>query len=225
MALTEQTRTEAAELAGRYPQGRSALLPMLHLVQSAEGTVTPEGIALCADVLGLTNAEVAAVATFYTMYKRHRVGRYHVGVCTNTLCAVLGGDAIWSALTERLGVGHDEVTADGAISLERIECQAACTHAPVMTANWEFLDDMDVSRALEVVERLRAGEEVHSTRGPRIGTFEEIERVLAGFDDGLAGAEAKDATMLAGLTYAREHGMAAPEPPARSPLATEKTEG
>jgi NADH-quinone oxidoreductase subunit E len=219
MALTEQTRADAVELAGRYPQGRSALLPMLHLVQAAEGTVTPDGIALCADVVGLTTAEVAAVATFYTMYKRHKVGRYHVGVCTNTLCAVLGGDAIWDALSDRLGIGHDEVTADGSISLERIECQAACTHAPVMTANWEFLDDMDVLRALEVVEQLQAGAEVFSTRGPRIGTFEEIERQLAGFDDGHVGAGATDSKMLAGLTYAREHGMTAPEAPARSPLA------
>jgi NADH-quinone oxidoreductase subunit E len=225
MALTEQTRADAVELAGRYPQARSALLPMLHLVQSAEGTVTPDGIALCADVVGLTTAEVAAVATFYTMYKRHKVGRYHVGVCTNTMCAVLGGDAIWTALSERLGVGHDEVTADGTISLERIECQAACTHAPVMTANWEFLDDMDVPRALEVVERLRAGEEVFSTRGPRIGTFEEIERTLAGFEDGLVDEGGKDDRMLAGLAYAREHGMVAPEPPARSPLATATSEG
>jgi NADH-quinone oxidoreductase subunit E len=225
MALTEQTRAEAVELAARYPQGRSALLPMLHLVQSAEGTVTPDGIALCADVVGLTTAEVAAVATFYTMFKRHKVGRFHVGVCTNTMCAVLGGDAIWSALSERLGIGHDEVTADGAISLERIECQAACTHAPVMTANWEFLDDMDVARALEVVEKLRAGEEVFSSRGPRIGTYEEIERSLAGVeDDGLTGAAASDDRMLAGLTYAREHAMAAPPAPERSPLA-KKAEG
>ena len=222
-ALTEQTRAEAVELAGRYPESRSALLPMLHLVQSAEGQVTPAGIALCAEVLGLTTAEVAAVATFYTMYKRHKVGRYHVGVCTNTLCAVLGGDAIWTALSERLGVGHDEVTADGAVSLEKIECQAACTHAPVMTANWEFLDDMDVPRALEVVEKLKAGEEVFSTRGPRIGTFEEIERTLAGFEDGLVAEGRTDAKMTAGLEYAKANGMTAPAGPATSPLV--KTEG
>ena len=84
---------------------------------------------------------------------------------------------------------------DGKISLERIECQAACTHAPVMTANWEFLDDMDVPRALEVVEKLRAGEPVMSTRGPRIGTFQEIERSLAGFDDGLSNEGGKDSRM------------------------------
>ena len=98
MSLTEATWNEARDLAGRYPQSRSALLPMLHLVQSAEGSVTIDGIALCADVLDLTTAEVAAVATFYTMYKRHKTGKHHVGVCTNTMCAVLGGDAIWNAV-------------------------------------------------------------------------------------------------------------------------------
>jgi NADH-quinone oxidoreductase subunit E len=223
MALTDQTRVEALELASRYPHARSSLLPMLHLVQSEEGAVTPAGIALCADVLELTRAEVAAVATFYTMYKRHRVGTYHVGVCTNTLCAVLGGDAIWSALSDRLGVGHDEVSADGMVSLERIECQAACAHAPVMTANWEFLDDMDVSRALEVVEKLQNGEEVYSTRGPRIGTFVEIERLLAGIEsDGLVGeGGGADRRMQAGLTYAKAHSMTAPASPDKSPFDDE----
>ena len=93
-----------------------------------------------------------------------------------------------------------------------------------MTANWEFLDDMDVPRALEVVERLQAGDEVFSTRGPRIGTFEEIERTLAGFDDGLAGDGGKDDRMLAGLTYAQQNGMTAPESPAESPLKPATTE-
>jgi len=223
--LAEKTWAELREIADRYPEKRSGLLPMLHLVQSVEGRITPEGIEACAEILGISAAEVNGVATFYTMYKRKPVGDYHVGVCTNTLCAVMGGDAIWDALSTRLGVGHDEVTADGSISLERIECQAACTHAPVMTANWEFLDDMDVPRALEVVEKLQAGEEVFSTRGPRIGTFEEIERTIAGFDDGLAAAGRTDEKMLAGLTYAKANGMTAPEGPATSPLATPKSEG
>ena len=83
---------------------------MLHLVQSAEGRITPEGIEACAEILGISAAEVSGVATFYTMYKRRPVGDYHVGVCTNTLCAVMGGDVIFERLKEHLDVGNDETT-------------------------------------------------------------------------------------------------------------------
>ena len=114
---------------------------MLHLVQSEDGYVSPRGIAFCAAHLGLTTAEVSAVATFYTQYKRHPNGTYTVGVCTNTLCAIMGGDAIWEDLSDHLGVGHDETTDDGAITLERVECNAACDYAPVVMVNWEFFDN------------------------------------------------------------------------------------
>jgi NADH-quinone oxidoreductase subunit E len=212
MALTEQTRAEMMDLAARYPQARSALLPMLHLVQSEEGYVTEAGIIMCAEVLGLTTAEVKAVATFYTMFKDEPVGEYHVGVCINPGCGILGGDAIWEALSDDLGVGHDEVTQDGKVSLERIECQAACTHAPVMTANWEFMDNMTVDSARQLVEDLRAGREVKSTRGPVIRDFKATERTLSGVDDdGLGEVPATDDLMLAGLRYAQEHDMKAPD--------------
>ncbi len=160
MSLPETTLAELRELMARYPQPRSALLPMLHLVQSVEGSVTAEGIETCAGLLGLTAAEVSGVATFYTMYKRRPMGRHHVGVCTNTLCAVLGGDAILERLQEHLEVGNDETTADGAITLEHIECNAACDYAPVVTVNWEFMDDQTPESAVELVDRLRAGERV-----------------------------------------------------------------
>jgi len=211
MSLSESTRIQAREIISRYPQAMSALLPMLHLVQAEEGYVSADGIALCADELSLTTAEVAAVATFYTMYHRKPAGEYHVGVCINPGCGILGGDAIWEKLSARLGIGHDEVTPDGKISLERIECQAACTHAPVMTANWELLDNMTPESAIDVVEKLASGKEVQSTRGPKIRTFKENELTLAGFDDGLVdeGVQA-DAQMLAGLTRAKELGQSAP---------------
>ncbi len=212
MTFTQETKVKAREIISRYPVARSALLPMLHLVQSEEGFVSADGIALCAEELGLTTAEVAAVATFYTMYHRKPVGEYHIGVCINPGCGILGGDEIWSTLCNRLGIGNDEVSDDGKISLERIECQAACTHAPVLTANWEFLDNMTPAKAVDVVEKLTRGEEVLSTRGPRIRTFKENEETLAGFDDGLvdAGGNA-DELMLAGLKRAKELGMSAPE--------------
>src|SRR3954453_10488140 len=111
--LADQTLAELREITARYPQARSALLPMLHLVQSYEGRVTSRGIEACADIPGITAAEVSGVATFYTMYKRRPVGDYHVGVCTNTLCAVMGGDAIFERLKDHPEVGNDETTADG----------------------------------------------------------------------------------------------------------------
>ena len=211
MSLSQQTREQAREIIARYPHARSALLPMLHLVQAEEGYVSADGIALCAEELSITTAEVAAVATFYTMYHRKPAGEYHIGVCINPGCGILGGDAIWEKLSNRLGIGHDEVTTDGKISLERIECQAACTHAPVMTANWEFLDNMTPESAVAVVEKLASGQEVISTRGPKIRTFKENELTLAGFDDGLfdEGGQA-DAEMLAGLNRAKELGQTAP---------------
>ena len=92
--ITEATLDEMRILAARYPQARSALLPMLHLVQSVDGRVSPRGIEACAEVLGISAAQVSGVATFYTMYKRRPAGKHHVGVCTTALCAVLGGDIL-----------------------------------------------------------------------------------------------------------------------------------
>jgi NADH-quinone oxidoreductase subunit E len=211
MTLTQETYGELREIAARYPEARSGLLPMLHLVQSVEGRVTPEGIEACAEILDITAAEVSGVATFYTMYKRKPVGDYHVGVCTNTLCAVMGGDLIFERLKDHLDVGNDETTEDGAITLEHIECNAACDYAPVMMVNWEFMDNMTPASATQLVDDLRSGAEVSSTRGPRLGTWREAERVLAGFPDGRAdeGPSAGPAS-LAGREIARERGWSAP---------------
>lgn len=208
-----QFRRDAAEVIARYPQKRSALLPLLHLVQSVDGYVTGRGIDLCAELLDLTTAEVSGVATFYTQYKRHPNGEYTVGVCTNTLCAVMGGDEIWDAVSEHLGVGHDETTEDGRITLERVECNAACDYAPVVMANWEFFDNQTPESTIELVDRLRAGEDVAPTRGAaKVCSFKHVSRVLAGFSDGRAdeGVGAGPATLL-GLEIAKQNGWTAPE--------------
>ncbi len=208
----ESVLAELREITARYPQARSALLPMLHLVQSVEGRVTSRGIETCADILGISAAEVSGVATFYTMYKRRPVGEYHVGVCTNTLCAVMGGDVIFDRLKEHLDVGNDETTDDGKITLEHLECNAACDYAPVMMVNWEFMDNQTPESATQLVDDLRSGVEVTSTRGPRICTWREAERVLAGFPDDRAdeGPAAGPASLL-GLEIARENGWTAPD--------------
>jgi NADH-quinone oxidoreductase subunit E len=210
--IGEQTREELREIIARYPEKRSALLPMLHLAQSVQGRITNEGIEVCAELLDLTAAEVSAVATFYTMYKRHPVGDYHVGVCTNTLCAVMGGDAIFADLKQHLGVGNDETTEDGKITLEHVECNAACDYAPVVMVNWEFMDNMTPEKARALVDELRSGQEVQASRGARICTWRQAERVLAGFNDGRTDeGPAAGEVSLAGLRVAEENGWSAPD--------------
>ena len=204
---------DAKEIIGRYPNKRSALLPLLHLVQSEDSYITPAGMEFCAEQLGLTGAEVSAVASFYSMYRRGPTGDYLVGVCTNTLCAVMGGDAIFDSLKDHLGVGHDGTTPDGAVTLQHIECNAACDFAPVMMVNWEFFDNQTTESARELVDSLRAGTPKAPTRGAApLCNFREASRVLAGLrderpDEGQGGA---GAATLAGLEVAKEHGMQAP---------------
>ena len=221
--VEERLRGEAAQIISRYPQSRSALLPMLHLVQSQDGYVSAAGITLCADILGITRAEVSAVATFYTQYKRHPNGEYTVGVCTNALCAVMGGDIIFDHVAEHLGVGHDETTEDGKITLERLECNAACDYAPVVMVNWEFFDNQTPASTVDLVDEIRAGRPVTPTRGPAtVGTFKEIAHVLAGFEDGRAdeGVAAGPASLI-GLKIARERGWQAPALPDAPTTATD----
>ena len=219
--MNDKVMAELTQIMGRYPQARSALLPMLHLIQASEGCVTNEGVEVCAELLGLSAAEVSGVATFYTMYKRRPVGDFHVGVCTNTLCAVMGGDAIFERLKDHLDVGHDETTEDGKITLEHIECNAACDFAPVMMVNWEYFDNQTPDSAVDVVEGLRAGKKVCATRGATITTWREAERVLAGFEDGLVDeGPAAAGPSLAGLKIAKEKGWSAP----KSDAAADATE-
>jgi NADH-quinone oxidoreductase subunit E len=214
-AFSEDVRAAAHEIIARYPEGqsRSALLPMLHLVQSEEGYITPDGVAFCADVLGITHAQVAAVATFYTMYKRSPTGEYLVSVCTNTLCGLLGGDDIYKTLSDTLGVGMNGTTADGKITLEHAECLAACDYAPVVTVNYEFFDNQTTDSALGLVSKLRAGDRPLPSRGAPLCSFKEISRQIAGFLDPRPEsleAVAAGAPTMVGVRLADERGEHAP---------------
>ena len=213
--LSARLDAEIEQITSRYPAGheRSALIPMLHLVQSVDGYVSPRGIALCAEKLGLTRSEVSAVATFYSQFRRHPAGQYHVGVCTNALCAVMGGDEIWKAVTEHTGLGAEETSEDGTISLERVECNAACDYAPVVMVNWEFFDNQTPDSAVAMIKALERGEDVAPTRGPEtVPTFRENERLLAGFEDGRTDeGRGPGEPTLRGLRIAREQGWTAPK--------------
>ena len=209
MVYNEKDLAVMDSIIARYPRSRSAIMPLLHYVQSLEGFVTNVGIELVALKLALATAEVSAVATFYTQYKRQPVGEYHVGVCTNTLCAVMGGDAIFAALKEHLDIENDCVTEDGKVSLEHIECNAACDYAPVVMANWEFYDNQTVESAKALVDGARGGNPPAPTRGPNIlPTWKENSAVLAGLNDGRAfeGVQAGQPSLL-GLEISKKAGQ------------------
>ncbi|MGX6601530.1 NADH-quinone oxidoreductase subunit NuoE [Micromonosporaceae bacterium Da 78-11] len=212
--LGEKLLAPAREIIARYPEGRerSALLPLLHLVQTEEGFVSPRGVAFCAEVLGINKAQVGAVATFYTMYKRRPTGEYLVSVCTNTLCNVMGGQEVYDGLVEHLGVGHQETTADGKITLEHAECLAACDYAPVVTVNYDFaIDQATPESTVGMVEQLRKGEQPTLIRGARLCTLKDMQHQLAGFAeerDGAVGDGPAGAPTLRGVSLAQEHGIA-----------------
>jgi NADH-quinone oxidoreductase subunit E len=192
-------------IIARYPRSRSAVMPLLHYVQALDGYVTPRGIEKIAELLDISTAEVTAVSSFYTQYRTEPAGEYHVGVCINTLCAVMGGDEIYESLENHLGIKNHETTADGKVSIERIECNAACDYAPVVMVNWEFYDNQTPQSVKDLVDSARAGNPTAPTRGPKtLRTWKQNSEVLAGLNDGLAneGVAAGEATLL-GLRIAK----------------------
>jgi NADH-quinone oxidoreductase subunit E len=183
MPISDVTREEASRLVRRYPVARSALLPLLHLVQSEEGYVSEDGIGLCADVLGLTRAEVGAVATFYTMYKREPVGDYLLSVCTNPTCKIAGGQAIYDAYVDACG-GH--VDREAGVMVEHAECLGICDAAPVVQVNYEMYGPVTHDEAMDLLAKARAADPPASNRSGQIPpTFRAVEREFSGIDDGV----------------------------------------
>jgi NADH-quinone oxidoreductase subunit E len=152
--LSEQSLARAEELIARYPQRRSALLPILFLLQAEDGYVSPAGVAQVADLLGLTRAEVGAVATFYTMFRRRPVGKYLVSVCKTLSCQLRGAREISAAIAERLDVPVGGTDQSGMVTVEEVECLAACDGAPVVQVNTENYERLTREEALELVEAL-----------------------------------------------------------------------
>ncbi len=205
MPFTDATRSEAQRLIARYAVARSALLPLLHLVQSVEGYVSEDGIGFCAELLGLTKAEVGAVSTFYSMYKREPVGDYLLSVCTNPTCQIAGGQKIYDSYVEACGGGH--VDRDGAgVMVEHAECLGICDAAPVVTINYENYGPVTQDEAMELLAKAKAGEPPESPLSKHTpDTFTAVEREFSGIDDGtddhLIEAARLQATMAAGPSY------------------------
>jgi NADH-quinone oxidoreductase subunit E len=183
-ALTDELRVKADEIVARYPHRRSALLPLLYLVQAEQGHVTQEGMREVAEIIGLTMAEVEAVATYYTMFKKHPTGSWVLSICTNLSCALAGGRMLYDRAVEVLGEQAREVTSDEALTLDEVECLGACDAAPVVQVNYCNYDRVTEDRLAEMIEALRRDDPPEPSRGPTPLDHVATSRLLSGLRDG-----------------------------------------
>lgn len=140
MTFSPQLEKRIQTLMNSYPQGRvrSALIPMLLYCQDEVGSITEELIQECADRLGMSRLQVDEVVGYYSMLHKRPMGKYHVQVCTNISCLLVGGEELMEHASRKLGLGHKQVSADGLISLEEVECMGACSWAPAIQINYDF---------------------------------------------------------------------------------------
>jgi NADH-quinone oxidoreductase subunit E len=155
--LTPKNERLAAEIIARYPRPRSALIPLLHLAQEQDGYVAGDAMEHIAELVGATPAEVLGTCSFYEMFKRHPVGRYVVNICTNLSCQLLGAEDLLHHAERTLGVRAGGTTGDGLITLEDVECIAACTEAPCLQVNYRYEHRVTIERFDRLVDDLRAG--------------------------------------------------------------------
>jgi NADH-quinone oxidoreductase subunit E len=178
--LTDELKAKAEEIKARYPDQRSAMMPLLYLVQSVEGYASREGMREVAELLGLTTADVEAVATFYSMIRNRPTGKYIVAICTNVSCALLGAKHLYERCRELLGPHCEAVTDDGVFTLHEEECLGACEQAPVVQVNYLNYARVTEERLRELVDALRSGSAPASSQGPVPPDWPTTCRTLAG---------------------------------------------
>jgi NADH-quinone oxidoreductase subunit E len=174
--LSDEGRRLAEGVMARYPERRSALLPLLYLVQAEQGHVSREGMQEVAQLLGLTTAEVEAVATYYTMFKKAPAGAWVLSICTNLSCALVGGRHLYDR-------ARGLVDGEERISVEEVECLGACDAAPVAQVNYCNYDRLTEERLDELVERLRNDDPPEPSRGPAPVPHQRTARLLAGIPE------------------------------------------
>ena len=155
--ITEENIRLAREIIGRYPKAKSATIPLLHLAQEQDGYVTNEAMAHIGELVGASSAEVFGTASFYEMFKFEPVGKYLINICGTMSCALLGAEELMHHAEERLGIKMGSTTADGKITLERAECQAACTEAPCLQVNYRYRYRVTPDQLDTLIDDLSAG--------------------------------------------------------------------
>ncbi len=157
MTFSPELEKKFADLLTHYPEGRQrgALVPMLMFAQDEVGSCTDELIDEVARRVGITTHEVKETLSYYSMLHRKPMGKFHVQVCTNISCLLWDGDKLWDHACQKLGIGHKQVTADGQISLEEVECMGACSWAPAIQVNYDFHHHVTPEKLDEIIDSLR----------------------------------------------------------------------
>jgi NADH-quinone oxidoreductase subunit E len=171
--LSNDNLALAAEIIGRYPRPKSALIPLLHLAQEQDGHLTDEAMAHIAELVGVTPAEVLGTASFYEMFKMEPVGKYVVNICTNISCQLLGGEELLEHAEHTLGIRPGQTTSDGLFTIEDVECIAACTEAPCLQVNYRYFHKIDHAGFDRLVDDLRSG---HRSDIPAHGTLAQVRQ-------------------------------------------------
>jgi NADH-quinone oxidoreductase subunit F len=170
---SEATQERARQIISRYPEKRSAVMPLLYLAMAEDGHLTNEGMEEVARWCEITPAQVQSVASFYTMYKRERTGRYLISCCTSISCMLLGGDDVLHAVEDETGVPHGETDEEGLLSVEHVECIGACGGAPAVQVNYELIEGVTPEKARELVEWLRKAK-------PEVVNTDEMQSLFGG---------------------------------------------
>lgn len=166
-------RERATRLLGTYPERRSAVMPLLYVASLEHGHVTDQAMREVAEMTGLTSAQVQAVASFYTMYRRDRVGTYLVSVCTSISCFLLGADEVLEAVEDATGAHDGETSADGLFTVEHAECLGACGGAPAVQVNYELVEGVEPDKAVGLCNWLRTGR-------PKVVLGDEMQNLFGG---------------------------------------------
>jgi NADH-quinone oxidoreductase subunit E len=177
---------DARAILARYPEAhqRSAIMPLLYLAQSVEGMVSLDALREIGALLGITTAEVEAVATFYSMYRLRPTGEHVVNVCTNLACKLRGAEEVYQTAHEAAGIPHgEEISADGAFTVHEEECLGVCDFAPAVQVDFCNHDAVTPERMRELIAQLRAGEVPAPARGPAFASFKAASRALAGLEE------------------------------------------
>jgi NADH-quinone oxidoreductase subunit E len=156
--LSEENVRLAREIIGRYPKARSATIPLLHLAQEQDGYITNDAMAHIGELVGATSAEVYGTASFYEMFKFEPVGKYLINICGTMSCALMGAEELMHHAESRLGIHMGGTTPDGLFTLEKAECQAACTEAPCLQVNYRYRFRVTSENFDTLIDQLQAGE-------------------------------------------------------------------